>query len=84
VTHCALCFQSHSVFKNTVVTRGVSWENVHKLLEIVDEFMLNDACYINIFAILDGYRLTKLWGLEFQEVKVSSFVAITSVCVSVC
>lgn len=49
-------------------------------MEIVDEFMLNDACYINIFAILDGYRLTKLWGLEFQEVKVSCFVAITSVC----
>ena len=64
--HCASYFQSRSVFKNTVVTTGVSWENVHKLMEIVDEFMLNDACYINMCPILDGYRLTKLWGHEFQ------------------
>jgi hypothetical protein len=57
-------------------------ENVHKLAEIVDE-MLNDFCYINICPILDGYRVMKLWGIEFQEVKVFCFVAVTSVCVSI-
>jgi hypothetical protein len=74
VMYCASSFQRRSVFKNTVGTTGVSWENVHKLMEIVDEFMLNDACYINICPILGGYRVTKAWVLE------SCFVAITSVC----
>ena len=63
-----------------MVITGVSRENVHKLMELVDEFMLNDACYINVCRILDDYRLTNLWGLEFQEVKVSCFVAITRIC----
>jgi hypothetical protein len=72
--HCASCFQRGSLFQST----GVSRENVHKLTEIVGE-MLCDACYINICSILDGYGVTKLWGLEFQEVRVSCFVAITGV-----
>jgi hypothetical protein len=76
--HCASCFQRWSLFQST----GVSSEKVHKLDELVVE-MLNDACYINVCLILDGYRVTKFWGIEFQEVKVSCFVAVTSVCVSI-
>jgi len=76
--HCVSCLQRRSLFEIT----GVSCEIVHKLTEIVGE-MLYDACYINICSISDGYRVTKLWGLEFQEVKVSCFVAITGVCVAV-
>jgi len=51
-------------------------------MEIVGEIM-HDACYIHICSILDGYRMTKLWGLELQEGKVSCFVTVTGVCVAV-
>jgi hypothetical protein len=70
---CASCIQIRSVFKSTVVTTGVSWENVNTLTEIVVELMVNDTCYSNICPILDGYRVTMLRVLEFQEVKVSCF-----------
>ena len=76
--HRASCFQRRSLFQST----GVSCENVHKLMETVDG-MLNDACYLNNCPILGGYRVTEVWGLEFQEVKLSCFVAVTSVCVSI-
>ena len=75
---CASFFQRRPLFQST----GVSCENVHKFMEIVGEIM-HDACYIHICSILDGYRMTKLWGLELQEGKVSCFVTVTGVCVAV-
>lgn len=69
-------FQKHSG------TTGLSWEEVHKLKEIIGELILNKACYINTCLDLDGYRVTKLCVLDFKKVEISCSLSQMFLCKS--